>query len=69
MWNVVSVYLEIVLVSVQDRSMVCAEHTIGSKNVLDTHDGTARCLGHVESRFGLFADSANLNAGLVHGLH
>jgi hypothetical protein len=24
--------------------------------------------GHVESRFGLFADSANLNARLVHGL-
>jgi hypothetical protein len=25
-------------------------------------------LGHVESHFGLFADSANLNARLVHGL-
>jgi hypothetical protein len=25
-------------------------------------------LGHVESRFGLFADSANLDARLVHGV-
>jgi hypothetical protein len=68
MWNLVSVYLEIVLVSVQDRCMVCTEHTIGSENVLDTHDGTARCLGHVKSHFGLFAYSANLDARLVHGL-
>jgi hypothetical protein len=29
MWNLVSVYSEIVLVSVQDRSTVCAEGTIG----------------------------------------
>jgi hypothetical protein len=71
MWvmrNIVSVYLEIVLVSVQDRCMICAEHSIGSENVLNTHDGTARCLGHVESHFGLFADSGNLDARLVHGL-
>jgi hypothetical protein len=26
-------------------------------------------LGHVESCFGLFADSANLDARLVYGLH
>jgi hypothetical protein len=25
-------------------------------------------LGHVESRFGLFADSANLDARLIYGL-
>jgi hypothetical protein len=25
-------------------------------------------LGHVDSRFGLFVDSANLDARLVHGL-
>jgi hypothetical protein len=30
MWNVVLVRLEIVLVSVQDRCMVCAKCTIGS---------------------------------------
>ena len=32
-WILVSVHLEIVLVSTQDRSTVCAERTIGSKSV------------------------------------
>jgi hypothetical protein len=26
----------------QGRSTVCAKHSIGSKIILDTHDGTAR---------------------------
>jgi hypothetical protein len=34
------IHLETVLVSVQDRSMVCAKHT--SKIVLDAPDGTSR---------------------------
>jgi hypothetical protein len=42
MWNLVSVYLETVLLSVQDRCTICAEHNIGSEIVLDAHDGTAR---------------------------
>jgi hypothetical protein len=42
MWNLVSVYLEIVLVLVQDRCTVCAKHTTGSKIILDAHDETAR---------------------------
>ena len=42
MWNVVSVRLDTVLVSVQDRCMVCAKHTIGSEIVLETPDGTPR---------------------------
>jgi hypothetical protein len=29
-----------VLVSVQDRCMVCAKQTIGSEIILDTHDST-----------------------------
>jgi hypothetical protein len=29
MWNLISVYLEMVLVSVQDRCMVCTKRTIG----------------------------------------
>jgi hypothetical protein len=33
---------EIVLVSVQDRCMVFAKCTIGSKIVIDTPDGTTR---------------------------
>jgi hypothetical protein len=42
MWNLVSVRLETVLVSVQDRCTVCAECTIGSEVILDTPDGTPR---------------------------
>ena len=42
MWNLVSVRLDTVLVSVQDRCLVCAKHTIGSEIVLETPDGTPR---------------------------
>jgi hypothetical protein len=41
-WSLVLVYLEIVLVSVQDRSTVCTKHTIGIEIILDTLDGTPR---------------------------
>jgi hypothetical protein len=34
-WNLVSVRLETVFESVQDRCMVCAKHTIGSEIILD----------------------------------
>ena len=37
-----SVRLEMVLVLVHDRCMVCAKHTIGSDIVLDAPDGTCR---------------------------
>jgi hypothetical protein len=45
MWvmpNLVSVYLEMVLVSEKDRCMVCAERVIGSEMVLDALNGTPR---------------------------
>jgi hypothetical protein len=42
MLNLVLAYLDIVLVSVQDRCMVCAKCTIGSEIVLDALDGTPR---------------------------
>jgi hypothetical protein len=42
MWNLVSVHAETVLVSVQDRCMVCAKHTIGLEIILDVADGTPR---------------------------
>jgi hypothetical protein len=41
-WNLILVRLEIVLVSVQYRSKVCAECTIGSKIILDAPDDTPR---------------------------
>ena len=42
MWNLTSFHLETVLVSVQDRYMVCTRHTIGSEIVLDPLDGSTR---------------------------
>jgi hypothetical protein len=36
------VCLEIVVVSVQDRCMVCTKRVIGTKIILDAPDGTAR---------------------------
>jgi hypothetical protein len=52
-------------VPVQDRCMVSAKSTIGSEIVLDALDGTPRCEAQVESRFGSFGDSANLDATKV----
>ena len=40
MSNLVSICLEMVLVSAQDRFMVCAKRTIESEIVLDAPDGT-----------------------------
>jgi len=40
MSNLVSIRLDTLLVSVQDRCTVCAKHTIGSEIALDAPDGT-----------------------------
>jgi len=40
LWNVIPIYLETLLVLVQDRCMACAKHTIGLEIVLDAPDGT-----------------------------
>jgi hypothetical protein len=42
MWNLILVYLERLLVSVQDRCTVCVKYTIGLEIVLDALDGTPR---------------------------
>jgi hypothetical protein len=42
MWNLISIHLEILLVSVQYRCTVYAECTIGSEIILDTPDDTPR---------------------------
>jgi hypothetical protein len=68
MWNLVSVCLETVLVSVQDQCMVCTKRTIGTEIVLDAPDGTLRFEAQVEAHFSLFGDSTNPNARYVHDL-
>jgi hypothetical protein len=55
----VLVRLEKVLILTQDRCTVCAEHTVGSKIILDTEEGD---MGHVESHFSTFADSVSIGA-------
>jgi hypothetical protein len=40
-WKLVSVHLEIVLILIQDRCTVYAEHTVGSEIILDTPNGVA----------------------------
>ena len=41
-WKLVSVLSEIVLILTEDRCMVCFEHIVGSKVILDAPDGTPR---------------------------
>ena len=45
MWKLASFCLETVLVSVQDRCMVCARCIVGLQSVLDPTDATPRCRG------------------------
>ena len=61
-WNLTSFRLETVLVSVQDRCMVCARRTIGSEIVLAELMVPLGDKAQVEARFGPFRDSANLDA-------
>jgi hypothetical protein len=42
MWNLITVYLQTMLVLVQDRCTVCTKHTKGSEILLDAPDGTSR---------------------------
>ena len=61
MWNLVLVQLEMVLLSVQHRCMVCAKCIIGSEIVL-AHPMLLICdEAQVEARFGPLGDSANLD--------
>ena len=62
MSNHVSVRLEMVLVSVQDRCMICAKRTIGYETVLDAPMVLLGDKAQVQACFGLFRDSASLDA-------
>jgi hypothetical protein len=62
MWNLILVCLQIVLVSVQDRSTVCAKHAIGSKSFWAHPMVLLGDEAQVEAGFGPFGESANLDA-------
>ena len=68
MSNHVSVRLEMVLVSVQDRCMVCAKRTIGPETIFDAPMVLLGDKAQVQALFGLFRDSTSLDARWVHGL-
>jgi hypothetical protein len=50
-WNILSFRLETMLVSVQDRCMVCARRTIHLEIFSDGPDGTIRLRGSSGSLF------------------
>ena len=58
MSNHVSVRLEMVLVSVQDRCMICAKRTIGSETILDAPMVLLGGEAQVQAHFGLLRDRA-----------
>ena len=58
----VSVRLEIVLILMHDRCMLCAECTMGSKIMLDALMELLGDVGHVEPRFTPFRDSVSVGA-------
>ena len=61
--------MEIVLVSVQDSCMVCAQCSIGSEIIVEVPMVLLCEEAQVKARFGMFGDSANLDERLVYGLH
>ena len=62
MWNVTSFLMETVLVSVQDRCMICTKRTIGSGILLHAADVTPRDVGLMECHSGPFEDVVSVGA-------
>ena len=62
MSNHVLVHLEMVFVSVQDRCVVCAKHTLGLETVLDAPMVQLGDEAQVQAHFSLFRDSTSLDA-------
>ena len=61
-WKLVSVPLEIVLASVQDRSTVCAKRIIGLDSIINAPMVLLGDEAQVEAHFSPCGDSANLDA-------
>jgi hypothetical protein len=55
-WKLISVHLEIVLISAEGRCTVCAECTTGKVGARFAPSD----LGQVEAHFGPFGDSTNI---------
>jgi hypothetical protein len=61
-WKLVSIRLDIVLVSAQDMCTVCAECTTAQKSVWAHPMVLLGDVGQVKVHFGPFGDSVNLDA-------
>ena len=61
-WNLTSFSFEIVLVSVQDRCMVCAKHTMAQKSFWMHQMVLLGDEAQLETRFDPFGDSAILDS-------
>ena len=61
-WNLVSIRLDLVLVSMQDRCSVSRPTYQSLRISLDEPDGTPSDDAQVEAWFGPFGDSANPDA-------
>jgi hypothetical protein len=61
-WNLVLVCVETVLVSVQDRCMVCVKRTMGLESFWTPTMVLLGDKAQVEARFSPYGDSANLDA-------
>jgi hypothetical protein len=68
MSNLVLVHLEIVLVSVQDRCIVCGKGTIGSESFWMPSIVLLGDEAQVEARVRSFGDCANLDTRWMHDL-
>ena len=68
MSHLVSIYLEMVLVSVQGRCTLCAKHTMAQKSFWTHPMEILGDTGHVESCFSLFGDDVRVGVRQVHGL-
>jgi hypothetical protein len=59
-WKLISVCLDIVLISAQDRRMVCTECTTAWKSFWAHPMVLLGDVGQVEAHFGPFRDSVNI---------
>ena len=62
MWNLISIHLETLLVSLQDGCKVCTKHTMAQKSFWMHQMVLLGDEAQVEDRFGPFGDSANLDS-------
>ena len=62
MWNLILIYLETVLVSLQDRCKVCTKHTMAQTSFWTHQMVLLGDEAQVQAHFGLFRDSTSLDA-------